>query len=95
MGTANCRPASVFGHHLCLGGHHALAHFDLAGEHGDAAVSTHREVGVEVFRIETLARLGPGCQRRNPDQHHDSAATQFDEAAAADGRPFPDSTRVC
>ena len=83
------RYAQLLRHHLCLGGHHTLAHFDLPGEHRDAAVGANGEVGVEVLGLETPASLGACSQRCHAHQHDNPAATQLNEVAAVECRARP------
>ena len=78
------RDAQLLGRHLRLRGHHALAHLDFAGKHGDPAICADQQIGVEILGVDVRPVLRKQRRGIEADEHHDAAADEFEEGATVD-----------
>ena len=78
------RHAELFGGHLGLRGEDPLAHLDLAGEDGDAAVRADPQIGVEILGIHPPAVLREQLGGAADHQDGDAAAHHLEELAAVE-----------
>ena len=92
------RDVELLGQHHGQRGDDALAHLDLAGEAGDAAVGTDLEIGVGVVGVAAVgaarsADLGVGAVAGR-EEDDEAAAGELEELAALEGRPGIGAHRV-